>query len=105
LPKTEKPEKASPINVRTTFEKILESLVKEQLDKFLENDDIISQPESDFRKKYSCETAIAHSSNLAAILIKKKKRIPFNDLRISSARLLSCRTIKMRMKLSLTQSL
>jgi len=61
ISKIEKPKKANqcnPINMLSIFEKILKLVVKRQLDKYLENSDIITEHQSDFKKDYSCETAI-----------------------------------------------
>jgi len=40
------------------FEKVLELVVKEQLEIYLETNGIITEHQSGFRKHYSCETAI-----------------------------------------------
>jgi len=61
VPKVDKPRKADqfrPINVLSTLEKVLELVVKRQLDEHLENNNIITQHQLSFRKGYSCETAI-----------------------------------------------
>lgn len=61
IPKIEKPKKASeyrPINILPIYEKVLELVVKEQIDKYLLNNDIITENQAGFRKNHSCETAI-----------------------------------------------
>lgn len=61
IPKVGKPKKASeyrPINMLPIFEKVLELVVKKQIEIFLSNNDIITEHQSGFRKHYSCETAI-----------------------------------------------
>lgn len=40
------------------YEKILELVVKEQIEMYLQNNDIITEHQSDLRKNHSCETAI-----------------------------------------------
>lgn len=59
IPKVGKPMKASeyrPINMLPTYEKVLELVVKEQIEKYLQDNNVIT--ESCFRRKHSCETAI-----------------------------------------------
>jgi len=59
--KIDSPKKARqfrPINMLPTFEKVLGLIIKRQLDKYLENNNSITEHQSDFRKGYSCETAI-----------------------------------------------
>lgn len=61
IPKIGKPKKASeyrPINVFPIYEKVLEIAVKDQIEVYLQNNDIISEYQSGFRKRHSCETAI-----------------------------------------------
>jgi len=41
-----------------TSEKVLELVVKKQLDKYLESNNIITEHQSGFRNGYSCETTI-----------------------------------------------
>jgi len=58
--KIDQPKKASqfrPINMLPTFEKVLELVVRRQLDEYLENN-IIAVHQLSFRKEYSCETVI-----------------------------------------------
>lgn len=61
IPKVGKPKIASkfrPINILPIYEKVLELVVKEQLELYLERNDIITEHQSGFRKQHSCETAI-----------------------------------------------
>lgn len=61
IPKINKAIKAShyrPINMLPLYEKVLELVVKNQIEKYLETNDIITEHQSGFRKQYSCETAI-----------------------------------------------
>jgi len=61
IPKIEKPKKASeyrPINILPIYEKVLELVVKEQIENYLHSNDIITEHQSGFRKYHSCETAI-----------------------------------------------
>lgn len=56
-----KAEELRPINTLPIYEQLLEHVVKEQLEKFIEENHILNQEQSGFRKKYSCETALQHS--------------------------------------------
>jgi len=56
--KAKKASEYSPINVLPIFEKVLELVVKERLEMYLETNGIIIEHQSEFRKHYSCETAI-----------------------------------------------
>lgn len=59
--KIEKPKKASeyrPINILSIYEKVLELVVKEQIEMYLLENDIITEHQSGFRKNHSFETAI-----------------------------------------------
>lgn len=47
-----------PINMLPCFEKLLEKVVFEQLNEFIEKHNIISNNQSGFRRNFSCETAI-----------------------------------------------
>lgn len=61
IPKIKKPIKASdyrPINVLPVYEKVLELVVKHQIEKYLEANEVLTEHQSGFRKSYSCETAI-----------------------------------------------
>lgn len=61
IPKIEKAKNAKdfrPINMLPLYEKVLELVVKSQIEKYLEINEIITEHQSGFRKQYSCETAI-----------------------------------------------
>ncbi|XP_044591473.1 uncharacterized protein LOC123269702 [Cotesia glomerata] len=47
-----------PINPLPVIEQILESIVKEQLEKFIDMNKILNEEQSGFRKEHSCETAM-----------------------------------------------
>lgn len=46
------------VNILPIYEKILEIVIKEQLDKHLEKHNIMVQEQSGFRKSHSCETSL-----------------------------------------------
>jgi len=46
------------INILPIYEKVLELVVKKQIEMYLESNSIITEYQSDFRKQYSCETAV-----------------------------------------------
>ncbi|XP_020296752.1 uncharacterized protein LOC109861488, partial [Pseudomyrmex gracilis] len=86
IPKIDQPKKASqfrPINMLPTFEKVLELVVKKQLDKYLENNNIITEHQSELRKGYSCKTAIQAVVDDWKITISENKMIGvvFMDLK------------------------
>lgn len=61
IPTIKKPIKASdyrPINVLPVYEKVLELVIKNQLEKYIEANEVLTEHQSRFRKSYSCETAI-----------------------------------------------
>lgn len=61
IPKIMKPKKASeyrPIHILQIYEKVLEVVVKQQIEDYLEEHKIITEHQSGFRKYHSCETAI-----------------------------------------------
>jgi len=62
-----------PINVLPIFEKVLELVVKEQLEMYLEINGIITEHQSGFRKYYSCETAIQTVIDEWKLIISKGK--------------------------------
>lgn len=66
-------EEFRPINSLNTFEKILEKVVKEQLEKYIEENDILSKYQSGFRKNFSCETTVNYVINRWKKLKKNKK--------------------------------
>lgn len=47
-----------PINKLPICDKILEKIVKNQIDEYLENNQILNEKQSGFRKKHSCETSL-----------------------------------------------
>lgn len=55
---TVKAEEFRPINQLPTYEKILEGVVKRQLNEHLEKNEILISEQFGFRKRYSCEMAI-----------------------------------------------
>lgn len=60
IPEIEKTNKASgyrPINMLPIYKKVLELVVKKEIETFLENNSIITEHQSGFRKQHSCETA------------------------------------------------
>lgn len=58
VPLTKKCEEFRPINMLPVYEQILEVIVKDQLQVFLESNNIISDSQSGFRNRHSCETAL-----------------------------------------------
>lgn len=63
VPNTKKNDEFRPINTLRTVEKIIETVVKQQLMKYMEENNIFSEYQSGFRKNYSCETAVNHVIN------------------------------------------
>lgn len=61
VPKKTRPKYAEdyrPINSLSTLEKLLEAVVKEQLMKYIEENQLLSKWQSGYRKMHSCETAL-----------------------------------------------
>lgn len=61
VPKITRPkiaEEFRPINMLITLEKLLESIVKEQLIEYIETNELLSVYQSAYRKFHSCETAL-----------------------------------------------
>lgn len=56
-----KAEDLRPVNTLPVYEQILERVVKEYLEQFLEKNNIINQNQSGFIKKHSCESALQDS--------------------------------------------
>lgn len=56
--KAKKVSQSRPINILLLYGKVLELVVKNQIEKSLEANDIITKHQSRFRKQYSCETLI-----------------------------------------------
>lgn len=78
IPKIDKAKKASeyrPINMLPIFEKVLELVVKEQLEMYLESNGIITEHQSGFRKYYSCETAIQTVIDEWKLIISEGKMV------------------------------
>ena len=48
------------LNCLNTLEKILESVVKQQLEDYFEKNNFFTKYQSGFRKHHSCETAVNH---------------------------------------------
>ena len=53
---TNKCEEFHPINSLKTFEKVLETVVKQQLENYMEENKLLSKYQSGFRRKFSCKT-------------------------------------------------
>lgn len=78
IPKIEKPKKASeyrPINILPIYEKVLELVVKEQIENYLHSNDIITEHQSGFRKYHSCETAIQSVIDDWKLIISEGKMV------------------------------
>ena len=58
---SKKAEDHRPINMLPNYEKILELVVKNQLCKYLDQNEILIEAQSGFREKHSCETAIQNT--------------------------------------------
>lgn len=61
VPKVSQPKKAEeyrPVNMLPTFEKLIETVVKNQLISYIEKHDILSKFQSGYRARHSCETAL-----------------------------------------------
>lgn len=54
------------------FEKVLEIIVKKQIEEFLENNNIITEHQLSYRKQYSCETAIQTIIDEWKVIVKGK---------------------------------
>jgi len=86
IPKIDKAKKASeyrPINGLPIFEKVLELVVKEQLEIYLETNGIITEHQSGFKKYYSCETVIQIVIDEWKLIVSKGKMVEviFMDLK------------------------
>ena len=58
ISKTKKCKEFRPINTLKTMEKILEKVMKEQLEAYIEKHKILTRYQSGFRKNFSCETTV-----------------------------------------------
>lgn len=61
VPKVNRPKKAEdyrPVNMLPTLEKLLETVVKNQLIKYIEDNNLLSRWQSGYRERHSCETAL-----------------------------------------------
>lgn len=58
---SKKAEDMRPINTLPLYEQILEQIVKTRLENFVENNKLINNDQSGFRKTFSCETALQNS--------------------------------------------
>lgn len=86
IPKINKATKASqyrPINMLPLYEKVLELVVKNQIEKHLDEYDIIMEHQSGFRKRHSCETAIQTVIDEWKVKISERKIVGviFMDLK------------------------
>lgn len=74
IDKAKKPSEYRPINMLPTiFEKVLELILKKQLETYLENNDIITEHQAGFRKKFSCEMAIQIVIDEWKLIVSEKK--------------------------------
>lgn len=73
IAKTNKCEEFRPINTLKTCEKIMEKIVKEQLETYMEQHNLFSKYQSGFRKKFSCETTVNYVINRWKYADRKKK--------------------------------
>lgn len=58
VPKSTRPEDHRPINVLPLYEKVLETIVKEQLLAYIDRTNVLLAEQSGFRKHHSCESAL-----------------------------------------------
>lgn len=72
---TKKCDEFRPINSLKTCEKIMEKVVKEQLEKYIEDNSILTRHQSGFRKNFSCETTVNYVINRWKNIEKNKKII------------------------------
>lgn len=74
-PKTIKVSEFRPINKLPIYEKILELIVKVQLDKFIKENIILTENQSGFRTNYSYETAIQNVIDHWKITMSRRKLV------------------------------
>lgn len=80
IPKVGKAGKASefrPINVLPIHEKILELVVKQQIKMYLQDNCILTEHQSGFRKRFSCETAIQTVIDKWKLIISEAKMVGY----------------------------
>jgi DNA-directed RNA polymerase subunit F len=70
-----KAQEMRPINMAPVLSKILQSVVKRQLEVYLKNNEILSKYQSAFREKHSCETALNLVINKWKEKLEEKKVI------------------------------
>lgn len=61
VPKVIRPKKAEdyrPVNMLPTFEKLIETVVKNQLITYIQEKNLLSKFQSGYRERHSCETAL-----------------------------------------------
>ena len=95
--KTTKCEEFWPINTLKALEEIIEKIVKNQLEKYLEENSIISTDQSGFREHHSCETTVyhlilqwkiyAHNKQIIAIFLDFKRAFETIDRNILLSKL------------------
>jgi hypothetical protein len=94
--KTSKAEEFRPVNMLMILEKILESLVKKRVQKFVNLSSILIEEQSGFRENHSCETALVFLLNKWKKLIEEKQTIfsVFLDLKRAFETISRCKLIK-----------
>jgi hypothetical protein len=58
ITKPTEPQHFRPINILPFYEKIIEKIMYQQMIKFINDNDLLYENQSGFRKNYSCETAL-----------------------------------------------
>jgi hypothetical protein len=58
----------------SVYEKAMECIVKEQLSAFFEENDVIIEQQSGFRKSHSCETSLNFETIDRNLLLRKFER-------------------------------
>ncbi|XP_039433519.1 uncharacterized protein LOC120415942 [Culex pipiens pallens] len=58
VPRSKKPEDHRPINMLPLYEKVMETIVKEQLMSFIDRTGVLLKEQSGFRRHHSCESAL-----------------------------------------------
>lgn len=70
---TVKCEEYRPINIVPIYEKLLETVVNNQMRKFVEENNLLTQYQAGFRKKHSCESALQSVISRWKVAISEKK--------------------------------